>query len=208
MPSFRIVDCTDKGITECAKAIKNGAVIVFPTDTVYGLGCDPYNASAVKRIFEIKRRDQAKPMPVLARSIHDAEKIVSLGKQGRILAEKFWPGALTIVATLSDSAISPILTAGSRTLAVRVPANKCALSLLDRCTFLVGTSANVSEARPARTAEEVLQSGLDGFDLLLDGGRVEGGVESTIVDANTLNVLRKGTISVDEIRSLIGAVVK
>jgi L-threonylcarbamoyladenylate synthase len=90
--------------------IKEGGVVVFPTDTIYGIGCDPHNDSAVARIFRIKGRDEKKPLPVLAYSIQEVEKIVSLGKVGRTLAKKFWPGALTIVAPIIDRKISPGVT--------------------------------------------------------------------------------------------------
>jgi L-threonylcarbamoyladenylate synthase len=199
--------CTDDAVTRCASVIRGGGVVVFPTDTIYGIGCDPYNDQAVDRIFAIKGRDEKKPLPVLAYNMTDAEKIISLGSTGTILAKKYWPGALTIVAPIKDAKISRRVTAGSSSLAVRVPANKCVLSLLERCRYLVGTSANPSGGRPPNSAQEVLESSLKGYDALLDGGPVEKGIESTIVDVTdgtSPKVLREGAVKSIEVMETLG----
>jgi L-threonylcarbamoyladenylate synthase len=197
--------CSQDAVASCALLIKKGAVVIYPTDTIYGIGCDPYNDSAVRRIFTIKGRDEKKPLPVLTFSIGDAERIVSLGKVGRMLAERYWPGALTIVAPLIDYRISQRVTAGSSSLAVRVPANNCVLLLLRRCTYLVGTSANISGESTMKSAQEVLNSRLAGYDALLDGGIVEKGVESTIVSVEGKpKILREGAIKSREILQIIG----
>ncbi|SRR5581483_9346072 len=207
MPKYRVLGCSDNGISECVSAIRNGGVIVFPTDTIYGIGCDPYSDSAVERIFKIKGRDEKKPLPVLAYSLQDAERIVSLGRAGKIFAGKYWPGALTIVAPLIDKKISRRVTASINSLAVRVPANSCTLSLLKQCKYLVGTSANLSGGKSSNSAQGVMRSGLDGFDILLDGGSV-GGVESTIVDMTGAQprILREGAIKSSEVLRLIAQV--
>lgn len=200
---MQVFSCSDA--EKCASIVKRGGVVVFPTDTIYGIGCDPYNDAAVKRIFRIKGRDEKKPLPVLAYSAQDAEKLIALGRTGMALAKKYWPGALTIVAPITDNRISPIVTAGSMNLAARVPANRCVLLLLKHCKYLVGTSANLSGQKSLRSVKEVLDSGLAGFDALLDGGAVEKGVESTIVDVAgaTPKVVREGAIKAEEIyRSL------
>lgn len=203
----QVYSCSDDAVARCASIVKEGGVVVFPTDTIYGIGCDPFNDQAVGRIFAIKGRDEKKPLPVLAYSVKDAEKIVSLGITGRALAEKYWPGALTIVAPIVDLKISRRVTAGGRSLAVRVPANECVLSLLRRCRYIVGTSANPSGGRPLKSSQEVLDSSLDGYDALLDGGPVEKGVESTIVDVTGKpKVLREGAIKSKEVMELIGRV--
>lgn len=204
---LEIFTCSDEAAARCASVLKGGGVVVFPTDTIYGIGCDPYMDSAVERIFAIKWRDEKKPLPVLAYSTQDAEKIVSLGAAGRILASKYWPGALTIVAPVIDQRISPRVTAGGNSLAVRVPGNKCALSLLQQCIYLVGTSANQSGEMALKSAQEVLDSSLHGYDALLDGGSVENGVESTIVDiTDKPRILREGAIKSKEVMELLGRV--
>lgn len=201
----QVFGCSDDAVARCASVVKSGGVIVFPTDTIYGIGCDPYNDKAVTRIFAIKGRDEKKALPVLAYSVEDVEKIVLLGDSGRALAKKFWPGALTIVAPVADRSISPALTAGSNGLAVRVPANRCTLSLLNHCRYIVGTSANRSGERSLKSAQEVLESALDGYDALLDGGPAEKGIESTIVDiTGKPKILREGAIKSDEVLEALG----
>lgn len=203
----QVYSCSDDAVARCASIVKEGGVVVFPTDTIYGIGCDPFNDQAVGRIFAIKGRDEKKPLPVLAYNVKDAEKIVSLGITGMALAGKYWPGALTIVAPIVDLKISRRVTSGGRSLAVRVPANECVLSLLRRCRYIVGTSANPSGGRPLKSSQEVLDSSLDGYDALLDGGPVEKGVESTIVDVTGKpKVLREGAIKSKEVMELIGRV--
>jgi L-threonylcarbamoyladenylate synthase len=200
---MQVFSCSDA--EKCVSIVKRGGVVVFPTDTIYGIGCDPYNDAAVKRIFRIKGRDEKKPLPVLAYSAQDAEKLIALGRTGMALAKKYWPGALTIVAPITDNRISPMVTAGSMNLAVRVPANRCVLLLLKHCKYLVGTSANLSGQKSLKSVKEVLGSGLAEFDALLNGGTVEKGVESTIVDVAgaTAKVVREGPIKAEEIyRSL------
>jgi L-threonylcarbamoyladenylate synthase len=205
MGKRKIFKCSEDAIASCALVVNSGGVVVYPTDTIYGIGCDPYNDLAVKRIFTIKGRSEKKPLPVLTYSIQDAERIVSLGKTGRMLAERYWPGALTIVAPIIDRRISPQAMAGSPSLAVRIPANKCVLLLLSHCRYLIGTSANLSGHRALKSAQEVVNSGLEGYDALLDGGTVEKGVESTIVSVEDKpKILREGAIKSREILHFVG----
>jgi L-threonylcarbamoyladenylate synthase len=207
MGKQKIFQCSEDAVANCATVVNNGGVVVYPTDTIYGIGCNPYNALAVKRIFTIKRRSDKKPLPILTYSVQDAERIVSLGRIGRMLAERYWPGALTIVAPLIDHRIAPQVMAGSSSLAVRIPANNCVLLLLSHCRYLVGTSANLSGERALKSAQEVLDSGLEGYDALLNGGTVEKGIESTIVSVEGKpKILREGAIKSKEIAHLIGPI--
>ncbi len=206
MPTFKTVPCTESGVSECSKALMDGAVVVFPTDTVYGIGCDPANEAAVNRIFEIKGRDEKKPLPLLVHDISVARKVAALGENGELLAEKFWPGALTIIAPLVvGSGLAPRMLGGSKSVALRVPAGRCISLLLSSCSHLVGTSANISGKKSPASAQEVIDSGLDGFQILLDGGRVEKGIESTIVDVTSGRVVREGAIKSLEIYRVIGS---
>jgi L-threonylcarbamoyladenylate synthase len=194
---FNILKCNErKDITKCASIVKNGGVIVFPTDTLYGLGCDPYNEKAVEKIFDIKNRDNFNPLPILASSITDIERIVSLGNTGRKLAQIYWPGALTIIVPLLDQEISYNLRSGKMSIGVRIPNNICALWLLKGCKYLTGTSANKSGEPACKSSSEVLSSSLRGFDVILDGGTIEGGVQSTIVDLTGKypKIIREGAI--------------
>src|SRR5919199_4399394 len=202
--------CSNKAdIYKCATVVRSGGIVVYPTDTIYGIGCDPYNDVSVQRIFRIKARNKEKPLPILAASLKDVEKIVSLGKIGKLLAMKYWPGALTIVSALKDSNISNQLTAGKRSVGVRIPDNKCILQLLEHCKYLAGTSANISGEKPPKSALEVMSSPLAHFDALLDGGIVDKGIESTIVDIIdpvAPKVIREGAIKSEELRKVLARV--
>jgi L-threonylcarbamoyladenylate synthase len=194
---FKILKCNEQNdITKGASIVKNGGVIVFPTDTLYGIGCDPYDEKAVEKIFKIKNRDKTNPLPILASSIIDIEKIVLLDRNAKKLAQIYWPGALTIIVPLIDKKISDNLRAGKMSIGVRVPNNICALSLLKDCKYLTGTSANKSGEVGCKSFTEVLSSSLRGYDAILDGGEVEEGVESTIVDLTGQHprVIREGAI--------------
>jgi L-threonylcarbamoyladenylate synthase len=204
---FRVFDChKDIEIFQCASLVMSGGVIVYPTDTIYGIGCNPYNDKSVERIFKIKGRNKNNPLPILASNIQDIEKIVSLGKIGKLLARTYWPGALTIISPIIDENISTKVTSGKMSIGVRIPNNKCILSLLRHCKYLVGTSANKSGENPSKNPSEIISSPLHGFDALLDGGTVEGGVESTIVDLTdfTPKIIRERAITSQEIYKVLG----
>lgn len=204
---FKILKCNERNdITKCASIVKNGGVIVFPTDTLYGIGCDPYDEKAVDKIFKIKNRDKINPLPILASSVVDIERIVLLSRTAKRLAQIYWPGALTIIVPLIDKKISDNLRAGKMSVGVRVPNNICVLSLLKDCKYLTGTSANKSGEPGCKSFSEVLSSSLRGFDAILDGGEVEEGVQSTIVDLTGQHprVIREGAIVSQAIYATIG----
>ena len=195
---FKILKCNERNdIAKCASIVKNGGVIVFPTDTLYGIGCDPYDEKAVDKIFKIKNRDKINPLPILASSVVDIERIVLLSRTAKKLAQIYWPGALTIIVPLIDKKISDNLRAGKMSIGVRVPNNICVLSLLKDCKYLTGTSANKSGEPGCKSFSEVLSSSLRGFDAILDGGEVEERVQSTIVDLTGQHprVIREGAIA-------------
>jgi L-threonylcarbamoyladenylate synthase len=200
-----IAKCTEEGISRCAGILKQGGVAVFPTDTVYGIGCDPHNESAVDRVFKIKNRDEKKSLPILVGSIADAEALVDLGKEGRRVASFYWPGQVTIVAPLRDLALSPKITSGNNKLGVRIPAGKCVLGLLQHCRFLVGTSANLSGNASPKSADDIIHSKLEGFDFLLDGGPTEVGRESTVIDIASRKIIREGAVSAEAILRVVEA---
>ena len=202
------LNCSDENIAIAADGVKKGKIVVYPTDTVYGLGCDPYNDSAVDMIFKIKGRMEGKPLPLLCSSVKDAGRIAKLNEQAMKLAEQFWPGALTLVAELIDDRISGKVSAGTNTIGVRVPNHQCALQLIDNCGgVLVGTSANRSGYSPAKSAEEVLKA-LDDFDILLYGGKTPLGIESTALDVSTgkIALIREGYITRERIERALGHV--
>lgn len=185
--------CNAAGIDLAASIIEGGGVAIFPTDTVYGIGCDPYNADAVRRVYRIKERDPSKPLPVLVASITRANELVHMRSVGERLASKYWPGALTLICGIRQDVL-PYIAGPEGNVAVRVPAGRCISSLLSICGVLVGTSANISG--------EASSASPDGIniecDVLLDGGICPGGIGSTIVDCtgDTPVVVRQGALQI------------
>lgn len=137
------VNCNKEGIGKASEIIEEGGIAVFPTDTVYGIGCNPYDKKAVKKVYEIKSRDFAKPFPVLVFSKEIASQIADFDDKSKKIVEKFWPGQLTIILKLTDMKLKESLNLADK-IALRVPNHKCTLELLEKCKYLIGTSANVS----------------------------------------------------------------
>ncbi|MBC8482692.1 MAG: threonylcarbamoyl-AMP synthase [Thaumarchaeota archaeon] len=196
------ISCNDADIQIAAKAINNGAIVVFPTDTVYGLGCNPYNHDAVLSLYEIKKRKKTKPFPVLGYSKKELEKIAEFNSLEEKIAEKFWPGPITLILKIKDKEIKKSLDLEGK-IAVRVPNNQCVLALLKKCKLLVGTSANISGTAPFNDPKEC-DKNLSGYDLLIDGGIISSQGESTIVEIenNDVKILRKGSVSEEMIKEL------
>jgi len=187
-------------VAEAVRVVKRGGVVAVPTDTVYGLGCDPSSDEAVGRLFEAKNR-QAKPVPLLCADLGVAERLVDLNEVARNLAGSHWPGALTIVAPIKGQGkLSRLLDQGSGYLGVRVPDSEVCVAIAGRVGgSLTGTSANLSGQPSCRTAAQVVAS-LDGrVQLVIDGGELRG-KESTVVKVfgGTVEVLRKGSVRIQE----------
>ena len=193
----RILGRDAASIAIAAEIMKGGGLVAYPTDTVYGLGCDPWSGDAVDRLFEAKGRE-GKPVPVLCSRLADAEAVVVLDEVALGLANRFWPGALTIVAPLRR-AVPFRLDQGSGWLGVRVPDSEVARALAAGLSgWVAGTSANLSGQPSCRTAQEVDQRLGDRIDAVVDGG-LTSGVESTVVKvvAGAVEVLRRGAIGVE-----------
>lgn len=157
-------------------------MIVFPTDTVYGLGADAFNSRAVRRIYEVKRRAATLPFPLL---VADMSQLCTVAEAisgfARFMAERFWPGGLTIV--LPKSAALPSYLGVGATVAVRVPNHPISLALVSRLgRALIGTSANISGQPSVLTAGEARRQLGREVDLIIEGGKCPGGRESTVVD--------------------------
>jgi L-threonylcarbamoyladenylate synthase len=196
------VKCDKEGIEKASQVIKNGGIVVCPTDTVYGIGCDPYNKKSVEKIYQIKQRPKTKPFPILAQSFDVASEIVEFDKDSKKLAEKIWPGPLTLVLSLRDEKLKESLNLNEK-VAIRVPNNQCLQSLLKNSKFLIGTSANVSGESPFTKSQDCYQ-GIKDYDVFLDGGDIENGVESTIleIDKGKPIIHRKGPLKEEEIIEL------
>lgn len=185
-------------IENAANLIKEGKLVVYPTDTVYGLGTDPFNIAAVRKILEVKKRDEKKGLPILASSIEHVKRIAKVNIQVEVLAQAYWPGPLTIIIP-KLKCLPPIVTGGLESVAVRVPQNPIALLLAELSEGLViGTSANISNNPSPRTAQEANEQIGESVDLILDGGTSKLGVSSTIIDITNENprIIRQGPIKI------------
>jgi len=187
----------EKGI----EVLRDGGVVAFPTDTVYGLGADAFNNRAVERVYEIKERPKNQRFPLL---IADAKQLTALAEPipeiAWFLAKRFWPGGLTMVLSKTDT-VPSYLALGSA-IAVRVPNHPACLALIKGLgNPITGTSANVSGQPAALTAGEVRQQLGNKVDLIINGGRCPGGRESTVVDVTQDKpvILRDGIIPSHEI---------
>lgn len=194
-----IVPCDQNGINLASTTIKNGGLVVFPTDTVYGLGCDPRNARAVERIFRIKKRMETKALPVLGYSKEEISKITIFDELSSRIADKFWPGQVTLVLKLIDNEIKKAMNQNDK-IAVRVPNHPCALTLLKEIKLIVGTSANFS-GLPAFSDSKKVQENFSGYDLFLDGDTILNSTSSTIIEVKngTFEILRQGKVTREEI---------
>lgn len=197
----------EKQICTAAKIIKSGGIVAFPTETVYGLGADAFNAKAVEKIFKIKNRPFFDPLIV---HICKKEQIKYLyrrvDKRIERLIKKFWPGPLTIVAK-KNFKLPDIVTAGLDTVAVRMPANEITLEFIKQCGVpIAAPSANKFGRLSPTTARHVKKQFGKSIDFIIDGGRCSVGLESTIIDLSSkkILVLRSGVITIEDIEKEIG----
>jgi L-threonylcarbamoyladenylate synthase len=200
----------EQKIHQAIETLKNGGIVAFPTDTVYGLGADACSHDAILRIYEAKRRPRRLALPLL---LADVSQIPSVARDmpeiAWLLAKHFLPGGLTLVLYKSPS-VSSLITGGSEKIAVRVPAHPIPIALLEGLDApITGTSANLTGRPSPLTAREVHDQLGDRVDLIIDG-ECPGGVVSTVVDITTdpIRILREGAISSEEISRICEATVK
>jgi L-threonylcarbamoyladenylate synthase len=192
---------SQREIEKGVKILRKGGVIAFPTDTVYGLGADAFNSTAVERIYEIKNRPKHRQLPLLISGVERLTTLVDpIPEIAWFLAKRFWPGGLTLVLSKTDSL--PVYLVPGPTIAVRVPDHPVCLALIQRLgNPIIGTSANISGQPAALTANEVEQQLGEKIDLIINGGKCPGGKESTVVDVTreSPTILRQGIIPSHEI---------
>ncbi len=204
-----VVSADGPGIREAARALLEGRLVAFPTETVYGLGAVVIDDRAIARIFVAKRRPHHNPLIAHAADRAMAAGFVWLDERAERLAEAFWPGPLTLVLPLKDGVpVSPLVTAGLSTIGVRIPAHPVARRLIEETGLPVAApSANRSGRVSPTTAGHVVRDLGTAVDLILDAGPCPVGVESTIVDLSEpdrARLLRPGGIARDRIEALIG----
>lgn len=201
----RNLDTLDRQVEEGLQVLRRGGLVAFPTDTVYGLGADALNEDAVERIYVVKERPPDQPLPLLVAGLTQVESVAVWTPLGLALAEHFWPGPLTLVLPARES-LPPILTAGTGKVGVRQPNHHVPLALIRGLGGpLVGTSANLSGRHSALTADEVrLQLGAK-IDLVIDGGRCSGGIESTVIDVcgAVASLVRAGAIPSERVKAFL-----
>jgi L-threonylcarbamoyladenylate synthase len=192
----------EKAFSLCRDVIRGGGVIAYPTDTVYGLGADPMNTGAVRKLFSIKGRLADQPILLLIKDAREVQDWASeINSAAERLMKKFWPGPLTLVFKVKPNVMVE-LTGGTGTIGLRVPGNELTRQLLASLgTALTGTSANISGRPSPCTALEAFEWIGGMVDLVLDGGRPEAGNPSTVVDVSTERprVIREGAIPSREI---------
>lgn len=199
----------EKEIMEAAQLLRSGQVVAFPTETVYGLGANALDVEAVGRIFKAKGRPSDNPLIVHISDISTWHKLVeAIPKKALLLADKFWPGPLTII--LKKSKLVPeAVTAGLDTVGVRMPAHPAALKLIELSGVPVAApSANISGRPSPTSAQHVIEDMNGRIPMILDGGKTEVGVESTVLDmtGSAPMVLRPGGVTVEMLQAAIGQV--
>ncbi len=193
-------------IPHASDVLRHSGLVAFPTDTVYGLAALAFDPVGIERLYSAKGRNSSKAIAVLLADVGELDRVaVNLPPHARVLADRFWPGPLTLVVPrhpdLPD-VLSPLPTVG-----LRIPNHPVALRLLRHTGPLAVTSANLSGGKNASTAQEVLAQLEGRIHLILDGGRTPGGQPSTVVDCTTpaLRVLRAGPIREAQLRAAIQA---
>jgi L-threonylcarbamoyladenylate synthase len=206
-------NCTADTIREAAAALKAGHLVAFPTETVYGLGADARNPEAVKRIYEVKGRPSDHPLIVHISSINQLEKwATEIPEYAIDLARAFWPGPMTLILKRTEIA-QDFITGGQETVGLRVPSDPIALALIQEFekiseSAIAAPSANrFGQVSPTSCADvqEELGEYLSTSDLVLDGGRSQIGIESTIIDctSNEPKLLRPGAITPQRVKAVL-----
>jgi L-threonylcarbamoyladenylate synthase len=208
MVKTQILPTTDtQAFAHAVRLLRAGRVIAFPTDTVYGVGASGFNERAIEQLFVAKDRARDKAIPYLLNDARDLDLVArDLPPAARLLAGKFWPGALTLIVPAS-ARVPKILIAGGDSIAVRVPNHPTTRALIDSLRApLAATSANLSGATDPATARQVFEQLNGRIPLILDGGATRGNVPSTVIDVicDPPRVLRVGALSIPEIEQVVG----
>ena len=201
---MKILEATDEAVKQAAVIIRNGGVVVYPTETVYGLGCAPQIPEAAKRLCLIKGRAD-KPLPLVCSDAEAARRIVEFNPAAERLAERFWPGPLMLVLPARVE-YSIWVTHGAKTLGLRVPGHEVSRKLARLSGgVIVSTSANRSGEEPQTSASGAARELGEEVDLILDGGRTPSREPSTVLDLSGEQawILRKGPITAEQIKGAL-----
>ncbi len=211
MNEATIIPSSDRAcIDEAVRVLREGGLVCYPTDTVYGIGAAAGDDAAVRRLFDVKGRPLDKPLPLLLADTSDAARVAEVTPVVETLAARFWPGALTIVMRKLPSYRSLAL-AGAATVALRVPDESVVLRIVRALGEpITGTSANRSGGRAPVAAAEVAFQLASMVDLIIDGGRRRSRLESTVIDITQDRpvILREGAVSREDVQEALGRRVK
>lgn len=209
----RVCAIDERSLAEAKRVVDAGGLVVLPTDTVYGVACDPFDTRAVARVYAAKRRPLNKPLQVLLASVDDLDALgLELPEPLALLSRAFLPGPFSPIAVARpDSRLGTLCEqdGGRRTQAVRVPDSQACLNVLRSTGPLACSSANRSGGESPQTVEQALTALGDDVDLYLDGGPTAGHVASTVVaadgsDPNGVQIVREGVIASAEVRNALG----
>ncbi|SJZ48319.1 L-threonylcarbamoyladenylate synthase [Selenihalanaerobacter shriftii] len=204
---FKVND--SNAILECSNILREGGVVAFPTETVYGLGANALDSKAVKRIFKAKGRPADNPLIVHIADLKQLNDLVTkIPKEVKLLSQKFWPGPLTLVLKKED-VVPEITTGGLDTVAIRLPGHDVALNLLQKSQLpIAAPSANLSGRPSPTTAQHVIADLAGRIEAVIDGGPTGIGVESTVISLveEPPTLLRPGGITYEELKDLLGEV--
>lgn len=182
-----------------AETIRKGGLVVFPTETVYGIGADATNASACRRIFKAKRRPYDNPLIVHVSDMGMADKVAIIPKHYRKAIEATWPSPLTLILK-ARTGLPRVVTAGLKTVAVRMPADKIALELIRQSgTPIAAPSANISKKPSSTSGKHAIGYFINAVDIILDAGPSKFGIESTVLDLGKFTLLRPGAFTMEDI---------
>ncbi len=190
---------------EAKEIIQTGGVVAFRTDTFYGLGADPFNQQAIRKIRELKGREEAKPILLLISDPSEVERFIEQAGTFLTIASKHWPAPLTLIGQARPN-LPTELTAGTNSIGLRLPGDEDVREIVRVCGgALTATSANVSGNSPARSAKEVQDYFPNGIDLIIDGGEVTVDLPSTVVDLSGLKpeLVREGAISREDLSEIL-----
>jgi L-threonylcarbamoyladenylate synthase len=197
---MKVVDTSEESLREAATVIRLGGVVVYPTETFYGLGCEPSDPDATKRICAIKERAE-NPLPLICSDVEAARLVAQFNDTAEKLVKKFWPGPLTLV--LPAKVTYPMwVTHGKKTLGLRVSSNRVAQRLAQLVGgVIISTSANKSGKPPHNNIHDIISDLGNEVDIIIDGGYTHGGEPSTVLDISgeELWIVRSGAIKGDEI---------
>jgi L-threonylcarbamoyladenylate synthase len=180
-------------LSTAADALRDGSLVVYPTETVYGLGANALDPEAVERVFAVKGRSREKPLSIAVPSLEAAIEYTAPTARERAFMHEFLPGPVTVIVE-RDECMPDVVTAGKDRVGVRIPDHELALELLDAFAPITATSANVSGKANARTAGDVDEAVREAAAVVLDGGETPGG-ESTVVDVSAGEIIRRGALA-------------